>query len=257
MVTDRTSQPSTPVIKRNRKLAATRSAKVQAELVIATRNEITAAGMKTVLHAAGYRVAAHCSCEDDLLRCLDTYRPDIIMLAETIVGRDATRVVSRLRDCNCSLAIIFLVEGHDAIAASDLLVLDVEGILLSGAACAGSFIDCVGSVHHGRKWIDPDLLRPLATAERSSIMRTLTSREADIAHLVSRGLHNKQIARELDVSEGTVKMHLHHIYEKLRLEGRTQLALSMTLSGNNVHPAGEPTAPDLVAAARRWPRNVA
>src|SRR6266568_3649190 len=132
-----------------------------ATLVIATQREITAAGMETVLHAAGYRVAAHCSCEDDLVRSLDAYRPDIIMLAENIVGGEATRVVSRLRACNCPVAMIFLLEEHDTITASDLLVLDVEGILL-GVACATSFIDCVGSVHHGRKWIDPDLLCRLA-----------------------------------------------------------------------------------------------
>jgi len=40
-------------------------------------------------------------------------------------------------------------------------------------------------------------------------------------------LHNKQIARELLMSEGTVKMHLHHIYEKLQLHSRTELALSV------------------------------
>jgi two-component system, NarL family, nitrate/nitrite response regulator NarL len=233
VATDRTFQLSTPFInfEADRTLVATRSENAQAILVIATRNEITAAGMKTVLHAAGYRVAAHCSCEDDLVRSLDAYRPDIIMLAENIVGGEATRVVSRLRACNCPVAMIFLLEEHDTITASDLLVLDVEGILLSGAR-ATSFIDCVGSVHHGRKWIDPDLLRRLAIAERCSPnTRSLTSREADIAHLVSRGLHNKQIARELHLSEATVKMHLHHIYEKLQLSGRTQLALSMASVG--------------------------
>lgn len=227
MVTDRTSRPSAP--RKNRKPITTRSEKAQADLVIATRNEITAAGMETILHAARYRVAAHCSSEDDLLRSPHAYHSDIIVLAENIVGRDPTRVVSQLRACNYSPAIIFLVEEHHAIAASDLLVLDVEGVLSSGAGCAKSFLDCVGSVHHGRKWIDPDLLRRLASAERSSqTTRSLTLREADIAHLISRGLHNKQIARELDLSEGAVKMHLHHIYEKLRFTSRTQLALAMT-----------------------------
>jgi two-component system nitrate/nitrite response regulator NarL len=203
-----------------------------ATLVIATRHDITAAGIEIIFHAAGYRVAARCSCEDDLVRSLDAYRPDIIVLAENIVGREATRTVSRLRAAhNCSVAIIFLLEEHDVITASDLLGLDVQGILLSGAR-ATSFIDCLRSVHHGRKWIDPDLLRQFAIAERSSqITSGLTSREADIAHLVSRGLHNKQIARELHLSEGTVKMHLHHIYEKLGLGGRTQLALSMASVG--------------------------
>ena len=65
---------------------------------------------------------------------------------------------------------------------------------------------------------DPNLLRHLAMRERpSQIASSLTPREDVIAHLVSRGLRNKEIARELHLSEGTVKMHLHHIYEKLRL----------------------------------------
>ena len=59
------------------------------------------------------------------------------------------------------------------------------------------------------------------------VANKLTTREADIANLISRGLHNKQIARELHVAEGTVKMHLHHIYEKLHLHSRTELALSV------------------------------
>jgi two-component system, NarL family, nitrate/nitrite response regulator NarL len=72
------------------------------------------------------------------------------------------------------------------------------------------------------------LLRDLAIAERSTpIEGKLTSREVNIAHLISRGLRNKEIARSLHLSEGTVKMHLHHIYEKLRLSGRMQLALSV------------------------------
>jgi two-component system, NarL family, nitrate/nitrite response regulator NarL len=211
--------------------AETRLAEARAKLVIATRHEITAAGIETVLHAAGHCVAARCSCEAELVRFLDAYRPDIIILAESIVGREATRTVSRLRTRNRSVSIILLLETREAITAADLLDLHVQGVLLSGA-CAASFVDCVRSVHLGRKWIDPDLLCQLAIAERySEITSSLTSREADVAHLTSKGLHNKQIARELRLSEATVKMHLHHIYEKLQLSGRTQLALSMASVG--------------------------
>jgi DNA-binding NarL/FixJ family response regulator len=46
-----------------------------------------------------------------------------------------------------------------------------------------------------------------------------------IAALIARGMRNKEIAREMNVSEATVKMHLHHIYDKLHLNGRTELAL--------------------------------
>jgi len=53
----------------------------------------------------------------------------------------------------------------------------------------------------------------------------LTRRETEVARLVSFGSRNKEIARELDISEGTVKMHLHNLYEKLKVTSRTELAI--------------------------------
>ena len=219
--------------------------------VIANRNEIAGAGIEALLQAYGHNVVARCSHEDDLLRSAEAYRPDIILLAENIVRQEAAKMVLRLRAGNCSVMIIVLLEERNAITAADLLALDVEGILLS-AAGARSVIDCIESVRHGRKWVDPNLLRHLAVAKRpSQVAGRLTSREAEIARLVSRGLRNKEIARELHLSEGTVKMHLHHIYDKLHLGGRTQLALStagacapMPVSGNGVRPPEAPARPD-------------
>jgi DNA-binding NarL/FixJ family response regulator len=225
-----------------------------ATVVIATRHEIAGTGIETLLQASGYSVVARSSREDDLLHCLKAYRPNIIILSESIVGQEATKTVLLLRARNHSVAIIFLLEGRDSIPVADLLALHVEGILLS-TACARDFIDCVESVHHhGRKWVDPDLLRHLTMAERApQDACSLTSRETDIAHLISQGLRNKEIARELHVSEGTVKMHLHHIYEKLHLDGRTQLALSMSraraVSGKEARPLGEPARPNSAAVA--------
>ena len=67
----------------------------------------------------------------------------------------------------------------------------------------------------------------------------LTRREREVATGLIRGLHNKQIARELQVSEGTVKMHLHHIYEKLHLRSRTELALSVTVRAEDDFISGQ------------------
>ena len=237
-------------------------------LVIATRNEIAAAGIEALLQAGGYSVVARCANEDDLLRSSEACRPDIIVLAANILQQEAAKVVLRLRAHNRSVAIIFLLEDRDAINPADLLELEVRGILLR-AACARTFIDCVESVHRGRTWVDPDLLRHLAMAQRPpQIASSLTSRESEIARLVSLGLHNKEIARELRLSEGTVKMHLHHIYEKLHLGGRTQLALwiaeagaRMPASSNGTRPAGEPAWPCSAAAtmvvAGRQPKTLA
>jgi len=57
----------------------------------------------------------------------------------------------------------------------------------------------------------------------------LTERERQIIELVSEGLSNKQVGRRLDLSEGTIKVHLHHIYQKLAINNRTALAISTVL----------------------------
>jgi two-component system nitrate/nitrite response regulator NarL len=56
-------------------------------------------------------------------------------------------------------------------------------------------------------------------------MQRLTMREREIAGLVCTGLSNKQIARQLTVSEGTIKVHLHNVYDKLAICNRTMLAV--------------------------------
>src|SRR5215467_4518502 len=218
-------------------------------LVIAHRYDIAGARIEAVLKAGGHSVIARCSHEYDLFRSAEAYRPNMIMLAENVVRQGTTKTILRLRGCNCSMAIILLLEERDAITAADLLALDVEGILLS-AASARSVIDCVEGVRYGRKWVDPNLL---AMRQRpSQIASSLTPREDVIGHLVSRGLRNKEIARELHLSEGTVKMHLHHIYEKLRIGGRMQLVLSTTRASARmpvykVCPPGESARPDSLA----------
>jgi two-component system nitrate/nitrite response regulator NarL len=54
----------------------------------------------------------------------------------------------------------------------------------------------------------------------------MTRREAEVAGLVSQGLANKVVAKQLGIGEGTVKIHLHNIYQKLHVSNRTGLILS-------------------------------
>ena len=57
-----------------------------------------------------------------------------------------------------------------------------------------------------------------------TMRRTLTPREIEIVTMVGKGLHNKQIAERLFISEGTIKVHLHRIFEKLNIDSRISLA---------------------------------
>jgi len=68
-------------------------------------------------------------------------------------------------------------------------------------------------------------------------MQSLTPREREIALLVRTGLSNKQIARQLTVSEGTIKVHLHNVFEKLAIPNRTMLAVLAHHEGGSVTTA--------------------
>ena len=222
-----------------------------AKLVIVTQHEFTAAGLEALLLAGGYHVLARFTRWDDLLLSLMSNRPVTLLL--NLATREAARLISQLRADHRSMSIILMLDERDAITAASLLELDVEGILL-GAACASSLLQCVESVCQGRRWVDPDLLRHLALAEQTGqIASRLTKREADIANLISRGLHNKQIARELNVAEGTVKMHLHHIYEKLHLRSRTELALLATARAEDGLVSRRRYAPQVAQAVSEAP----
>jgi DNA-binding NarL/FixJ family response regulator len=95
---------------------------------------------------------------------------------------------------------------------------------------ADVLLNCLRQVAAGLRWLPEELVSAAMTRDigrEVEIRRTtdaLTAREREVSELVAQGLSNKHIARQLDVSEGTVKIHLHNIYRKLGVMNRTTLA---------------------------------
>jgi DNA-binding NarL/FixJ family response regulator len=88
--------------------------------------------------------------------------------------------------------------------------------------------DCLRTVHAGGTALELDGIDMAArVAQRQAVEReledTLTSRELEIVGLVAQNLDNAGISRRLSISPGTVKIHLHHVYDKLQLRGREDL----------------------------------
>jgi DNA-binding NarL/FixJ family response regulator len=110
------------------------------------------------------------------------------------------------------------------------MLLGAMGVVLKESS-PEILIDCVRRVHAGEQCIDREtmtrafgraLRRESATRE---VAKTVTPRELEIVRMIGQGLRNKAIAERLFISEGTVKIHLHNVYEKLGLTGRLELAL--------------------------------
>src|SRR3954469_17579271 len=96
-----------------------------------------------------------------------------------------------------------------------------------------TLVQCLRAVAAGQRWLPEELVAPAvrrATERRAKdvqLERVLTAREYEIAGLVAQGLSNKHIARALTISEGTAKIHLNNVYQKLQIPNRTTLAVLM------------------------------
>jgi two-component system nitrate/nitrite response regulator NarL len=74
-----------------------------------------------------------------------------------------------------------------------------------------------------QSWADTNA-PPIQVASSDTALAVLTDRERQIMRLVSEGLSNKEIGRRLNIADGTIKVHLHHIFQKLEISNRTALA---------------------------------
>ena len=109
-------------------------------------------------------------------------------------------------------------------------------------------VECVRKVHAGEKWLEKhSVARAMDRMvkrenEIQRLSRLLTPRELEIVRLAAEGLRNREIADRLTITEGTVKIHLHNIYEKLGVTGRPQLILSppVRASSERRHPVRLP-----------------
>jgi two-component system nitrate/nitrite response regulator NarP len=134
-------------------------------------------------------------------------------------------VMEHLSTARSRPKIILLTAGMDdgQVLAADRL--EPEGMVLK-TSDPTHLLECMDAVVAGNKWVDPELARQTSHArERALSTPSLTPRERDLVDLVRQGLRNRDIAAELGVTEGTVKVYLHGIFEKLGVDNRTELAM--------------------------------
>jgi DNA-binding NarL/FixJ family response regulator len=161
---------------------------------------------------------------DDIRR----HAPDVAVLdvnMPKLSGLDVLRaaVAERL-----ATRIVFLTASLTDERMLQAVNLGIYGIVLKDSA-PETLLDCLDQVVAGGRWFAADLVQSALTREtarrRSSRgpIEALTAREAEVMRLVTSGLSNKQVARQLALSEGTVKIHLHNVYRKLNLGSRNAL----------------------------------
>ncbi len=134
-----------------------------------------------------------------------------------------------------------VARSHPGVAVLILTVHDEEGYIraLLQAGAAGYLLKDVGeedlvgairSVHAGESVLHPGVTKALfesiaSGTDESTGTSPLTERETDVLELAARGLSNREIATQLDLSPRTVQTHLRHVFEKLQVASRTQAVI--------------------------------
>ncbi len=157
-------------------------------------------------------------------------RPDLILLDLNMRDGDGLDMLRGLRTARSKARVVMVTvsdSGEDVVAA---LRGGAEGYLLKDME-PEAMLEALQAVAAGRVVIPPQLNHLLAAALRgesrpqSAGAAGLTEQELRILEKIAAGLSNKQIGRELDIAEGTVKVHVKHILRKLELRSRVEAAV--------------------------------
>ena len=173
---------------------------------------------------------------EEALQLAEQLQPDLVLMDIRMEGMDGVEATRRLRQDHPDIGILVLTGfGEDAVLLKAVEA-GAHGFLLKDAS-ALEVKDAILRVVEGESLVTPSLLRKLleefAHREREAqpAHADLTPREMEVLAALARGMSNEEIAKELVISQKTVKTHLGSIFSKLHVEGRVQAMLYAIRNG--------------------------
>ena len=183
------------------------------------------AALEMLLRGSSYELLGRARSVAEANRAIPREKPDLILLDVNLPDGTGLDVLRRLVRTRARPRVILLTAGMDESQLLTAADLRPEGMVLK-TSDPGLLTEAMDAVAAGNRWIDPEIAdRTRRAQERADSAPALTRRERELIELVRQGLRNRDIATELGVTEGTVKVYLHAIFDKLQVENRTELAL--------------------------------
>lgn len=197
-------------------------------VLIADDHAFIRTGIAAVLRGSRFEVVAQCADGTEALAKVTELDPDICIFDIRMPGTDGVAALEALRARGDRRPVILLTADLEDSHLLAAVKAGVNGLVLKEGA-ENSLLDCLEGVAAGRRSVAPELLgRALdlsLTDNERSPFSALAPREREIVGHVGRGLRNRDIAAAIGMTEGTVKVYLHTIYQKLGVENRTELAI--------------------------------
>jgi DNA-binding NarL/FixJ family response regulator len=204
-------------------------------LVLVDDHPLVLGGLEQLLRAEpDFEVLATCGTVEAAWNAVTSTSPDVVILDLNLPDDDGLSLLRRL-DPAKPPAVVVLTASQDENLLLDAARQGARGIVLKAMA-PRILEDCVRAAYKGEYRLTVngvDLGERLQERKsvESELEHLLTPRELQIVRLVALRLDNQQIAEKLSISVGTVKIHLHHVYDKLNLQGRHELQVYLRDKG--------------------------
>jgi DNA-binding NarL/FixJ family response regulator len=160
----------------------------------------------------------------EAIRLAQEHRPDVILMDLRMPGMDGSEATRRLLEEDPATQVVILTSFSERDEILSALDAGAIGYLLKDAE-PDELIRGVRAAANGESPLAPKAARELLGSRGSAPASQLTDREREVLRLVTRGLSNKLIARELGISEKTVKAHLTTVFQRIGVTDRVQAAM--------------------------------
>jgi two-component system, NarL family, nitrate/nitrite response regulator NarL len=199
---------------------------------------------RTLAERAAFQVLGVCGSADDAVLLAERHRPDLVLLDISMPG-SGIEAARRIAALGTATKIVMLTVSERDEDVMEALKAGAHGYVLKGVG-ASELLDIVLTVASGGSFVSPTLAARLLQAMQKPDRRggpsgdrlsSLARREEQILELVAKGLSNKEVARELDLQEKTVKHYMTSILQKLQVRNRVEAALLAREAGRGGRPS--------------------
>jgi DNA-binding NarL/FixJ family response regulator len=202
-------------------------------VLIADDHTMVRQGLKQILELENdITVIAQASNGEEAIKIARECKPDIILMDINMPNTNGLQAIKELKQDKDPFKIIVLTIHEDREYLFKTLQMGAEGYVLKDAEPA-VLIEAIRNVHSGQSFIQPNMTRELVKEFNRVTLHekdkgeenNLTTREIEVLGLIAEGMINKEIAKQLYISEKTVKNHVSNIFKKLNVSDRTQAAI--------------------------------
>jgi two-component system, NarL family, response regulator len=190
-------------------------------VLVADDHSIVRQGLVALINRdRGMKVVAQAGDGGSAIQQYTRHRPDVCLIDIRMPQMDGVEAIRAICQKDPKANIIVLTTFDDDENIYRALNYGAKAYLLKDI-CRRDLIENITAVHNGMTRIPNRVALKLATRIAN---QSLTMREMEVLQLLSIGMSNKEIATELDVTEGTVKIHVNHLLQKLKASTRTEAA---------------------------------